>query len=80
MKKRFFWWKIVWRCFQRDYNSSNTTYSIGFLDSTSTWKWPGVDARWQVTRLEWRSEPIPDGLSNFFRRQLDDQHNNRAQI
>jgi hypothetical protein len=23
----------VWRCFQRDYNSSNTTFSIGFLDS-----------------------------------------------
>jgi hypothetical protein len=34
MEKRGFWMKDrVWRCFQRDYNSSNTTFSIGFLDS-----------------------------------------------
>jgi hypothetical protein len=33
-EKRVFLMKDrVWRCFQRDYNSSNTTFSIGFLDS-----------------------------------------------
>lgn len=47
-------------------------FQLVFYRFATTWKWPGVDARWRVTRLDWSirimytdSRCPPHALSNF---------------